>query len=529
MMFGEFLISKNFISQEQLNEARSVQPMSRKKIGRILVELGTLTQDECDSALSEFLNVKVDENFLSYISDKSVQSHIRVLLLNGNKGYLVVTKPCKLFLKTFSDQIVEEAEKIQNDFVINILTDDQWNLMRSLSAEGQPSSQIAPAALENSEVLPIAQTPYKDLLMNLLEKAKNCNASDVHFDSTLEGLSIRFRVNGDLTTVKTVKREHSQSFLTEVKAQTGLPLTVIGSPCSGAARFKSLNLKVRAQSNGQIHGETIVLRLINEERIKNASIESIGADALFEGDIRKALGFSNGLVLFCGQTGSGKSWTLYSILMSLDRQTSKVITIEDPVEYEGPGLMQIEVRDGKVNFQDALRSSLRLDPDIIMIGEIRDEETAELAFKAASTGHLVFSTLHTNGALEALTRLKGLGIADDMIESNVRLISALTLKKQLCDSCKVAVSQNEAIEISDEVAALTYSDVQFFRRNIKGCSHSGCHQGAIGRVLLYESITQEQTRDFQEGLIVPGFRSIKQCSLEKAAIGIIGLEEVFNA
>lgn len=528
MMFGEFLISKTLISQEQLNEARSVQPISRKKIGRILVELGSLTQEVCDSALCEYLGLKVDENFLSYISDKSIQSHIRVLLSNGIKGYLVFTKPYKLFLKTFSDTLVEEAEKIQNDFEIKILTDDQWNLMRSLSAEGQPSSQIASVVLENSEVLPIAKTPYKDLFMSLLEKAKNCNASDVHFDSTLEGLSIRFRVNGDLTTVKTVKREYSQSFLTEVKAQTGLPLTVIGSPCSGAARFRSLNLKVRAQSNGQIHGETIVLRLINEERIKNASIESIGADSLFESDLRAALNFSNGLILMCGQTGSGKSWTLYSLLMSIDRQTSKIVTIEDPVEYEGAGLMQIEVKEGKIGFQDALRSSLRLDPDIIMIGEIRDEETAELAFKAASTGHLVFSTLHTNGALEAITRLKGLGIADDMIESNVRLISALTLKKKLCDFCKIAVSKNEAMEISDEAGALAYSEVQFFRRNIKGCSHSECYQGAIGRVLLYESITQEQTRDFQEGIIVPGFRSIKQCSLEKAATGIIGIEEVFN-
>ena len=524
-MFGDFLVSKNLISQEQLEEALSVQPMSRKKIGRILVELGFVSQENCDNALAEFFKVKGDNNFLSYISDKSVQSQVQKLELNGLKGYLVVGTPVRLFLNKFSDLIIEMAEKIRGDFEIVLLTDDQWDLMGSLSAAAQPSSLIESMDFTKDAIKTTTSTPYKDLLISLLEKAKDCNASDVHFDSTLEGLSVRFRVNGDLSTVKIIKRELSQSFLTEVKAQTGLPLTVIGSPCSGAARFSNLNLKVRAQSNGQIHGETIVLRLINEDRTKNASIDSIGADQLFKSDIKKALGFNNGLILMCGQTGSGKSWTLYSLLMSLDRQTSKVITIEDPVEYEGSGLMQIEVKEGKVGFQEALRSSLRLDPDVIMVGEIRDEETAELAFKAASTGHLVFSTLHTNGAMEAITRLRGLGIAEDMIESNIRLISALTLKKQLCESCKIPINQEDANLFGEEVSALTHFGVQFFKRNEKGCSNPGCYQGATGRVLLYESVTQDQILELREGLIVPSFRSLKQCALERAASGIIGIEE----
>lgn len=527
-MFGEFLISKKLISPEQLSEAMSVQPISKKKLGRVLVELGMISQVECDSSLAEFLEIEFESDFLSIVSEKLEKSQLQKIQFGSLTGLLLLKNQSTLYFSNFSDQIVEKAEAYSQSFEIKLLKPEQIDLMIKLAQTPKVESKVIAIDLQRSAPPVVAPTPYKDLLISLLSKAKSLNASDVHFDSTLDGLAIRFRVNGDLTTVKTIKRELAQSFLTEVKSQTGLPLAVIGSPCSGAARFTNLHLKVRAQSNGQIHGETIVLRLIDEDKTKNASIDSIGADEVFKNDIQKALGASSGLILMCGQTGSGKSWTLYSLLMALDRQTSKVITIEDPVEYEGPGLMQIEISEGKIGFEDALRSSLRLDPDVIMVGEIRDEKTAELAFKAASTGHLVLSTLHTNGAIEALTRLKGLGVADDLIESNVRLISALTLKKKLCDSCKIELSSYEVSELSEDAASLAHSEVKFFKRNTTGCSHPDCHQGATGRVLLYESVNQNQVHEFREGLMHPGFRSLKQCALERAALGIIGLEEVSN-
>lgn len=527
-MFGEFLITKNFISIENLEEALSVQPIAKRKLGRILVELGLLSQSDCDTALEEFLSVKSEKEFYSVISERNDQSKFVKLVTGSETGYLLLRTPNVLYVSRFSDRLIQEAETHSPNFEVRVLTDEQLDLLGKIAQAPNNETKAITIVSEPSAPIISGPTPYKDLLLSLLSKAKSLNASDVHFDSTLDGLAIRFRVNGDLTTMKTIKRELSQSFLTEVKTQTGLPLTVIGAPCSGAARFADLHLKVRAQSNGQIHGETIVLRLIDEEKTKNATIDSIGADEVFKSEIQKALGASRGLILMCGQTGSGKSWTLYSLLMAIDRQSSKVITIEDPVEYEGPGLMQIEVSNGKISFEDALRSSLRLDPDVIMVGEIRDEKTAELAFKAASTGHLVLSTLHTNGAIEALTRLKGLGIAEDLIESNVRLISALTLRKRLCENCKIAVDSEVVSKFSEEANSLAHSDVQFFTRNVHGCSHPDCHQGATGRVLMYESINQSQVRDFRDGFMNPGFRSLKQCALERAALGVIGIEEVSN-
>ncbi|NUN06700.1 MAG: Flp pilus assembly complex ATPase component TadA [Bdellovibrio sp.] len=524
-MFSEYLISKSIITETDLAEALAVQPFSKKKIGRVLVELGTLSQESCDRALCEYLNVKGEDSLFSYISDKSFLKELHIIEMGKSKGFLVSKNPVKLFLREFSDLLIEKAELVSNDFEVRILTGEQWGIFESMVAPAREAAQMASLELETPRNDVLVSTPYRDLLMSLLIKAKELDASDIHFDSTLSGLTIRFRVHGDLTEIKHIKREHAQSFLTEVKSQTGLPLTVIGSACSGAARFSEINLKVRAQSNGQIHGETIVLRLINEEKTKSASIESIGADDLFKESLKKYLNYDNGLILMCGQTGSGKSWTLYSLLMSLDRGISKVITIEDPVEYEGAGLMQIEVTAGKVSFQEALRSSLRLDPDVIMVGEIRDEETAELAFKAASTGHLVLSTLHTNGAIEALGRLKGLGIDDEMM-GYIRLVSGLTLKKKLCECCRIPLTMQEAELINPESAALSFDDVQFYRRNIHGCSSPGCHNGAIGRVLIYESIESKDIQNFREGILVPDFRSLHQCAFEKAAYGEIGLEEV---
>lgn len=527
-MFGEFLINKKLISVEQLEEALSIQPIAKQKLGRILVELGLLSQNDCDSALEEFLGVKTEKEFYSVISERNDQSMFVKLVIGLEAGYLLLRSPNVLYVSRFTDRLVQEAERRSPNFEVKILTFEQMDLLGKMVQAPINETKDITLASEPSTPVISGPTPYRDLLLSLLSKAKSLNASDVHFDSTLDGLAIRFRVNGDLITVKTIKRELSQSFLTEVKAQTGLPLTVIGSPCSGTARFADLHLKVRAQSNGQIHGETIVLRLIDEEKTKNATIDSIGADDVFKSEIQKALGASSGLILMCGQTGSGKSWTLYSLLMAIDRQSSKVITIEDPVEYEGPGLMQIEVSNGKITFDEALRSSLRLDPDVIMVGEIRDEKTAELAFKAASTGHLVLSTLHTNGAIEALTRLKNLGIAEDLIESNVRLISALTLRKRLCENCKIAVDSDLVSKFSEEVISLAHSEVQFFTRNVHGCSHPDCHQGATGRILMYESINQSQVREYRDGFMNPGFRSLKQCALEMAALGVIGIEEVSN-
>ncbi|MGE3682699.1 MAG: GspE/PulE family protein [Bdellovibrionales bacterium] len=524
MRFGEFLLNKGLVSVEEIEDALAVKVITKEKLGRVLVELGLLTQEDCNAALSDFFSPRNEPDLLQNWS-KDGPKKFEIIEIFGIRAFLSDGTEPTLYLTVFDDRAISMAEKVVPSFDIKLISVDQAEalnaLVKSARSEISGVSAIEPMAKVERDVL----TPYGDLFQSLLASAKLQNASDIHFDSGRDGVVVRLRVNGDLIEAKRIKSDHSQSFLAEVKRQTGLPLTVVGAPSSGAARFEGHKLKVRAQSNGQIHGETVVLRLIDEEKTKGAAIERIGADDLFIRELKKAVQFSNGLVLMCGQTGSGKSLTLYSLLMSLDRKTMKVVTIEDPVEYEGQDLMQIEVSDLKCGFKDALKSCLRLDPDVIMVGEIRDEETAELAFKASSTGHLVFSTLHTNGAIEAVTRLKGLGIDDDLIKSNVRLISALTLKKHLCNSCKIEMAAEDLQAMNLDFDSLIFQGAKFFTRKADGCVEDSCVRGAVGRVLLAECADQEAVRCFVNGTIVPGFRTLHQYAVESAANGIIGVED----
>lgn len=533
MKFGDFLIDRGTLESSVIREALEVQRVSKaKKLGRLLVELGALTQAECNDELREFLCIKPVVNLLSKLQASEDRPKVEALTVENGIGYFVWETMPTLYVRNFNDQVVARAETLAREFLIKTITEEQEGILASMGlAEGKEYAQGSERNFEEAkcQIGRLVQTPYGDLFQSLLKTAKEMKVSDIHFDVTRCDLTVRFRVNGDLVEAKKIKLEHAQAFLTEVKRQVGLPLTVVGAPCGGAARFENLRVKVRAQSNGQINGEMIVLRLIDEDRVKDASIDRLGADELFVDRIKKALNSSNGLILVCGQTGSGKSWTLFSVLMSLDRSTQKVITIEDPVEYEGEGLMQIEIADGRIGFEEALKSCLRLDPDIIMIGEIRDEKSAQLAMKASSTGHLVLSTLHANGALDAIHRLRGLGIDDDLIRSNVRLVSALTLKKRLCAACKIEISEEEQEKTSEELRLLLNEGVHLFRRNEKGCEEPGCVAGAIGRTLLCESVDQEGVVQFLGGGFVPGYRSLYQCALEYAALGTIGVEDALYA
>ena len=209
----------------------------------------------------------------------------------------------------------------------------------------------------------------------------------------------------------------------------------------------------------------------------------------------------------------------------MDRKKKKVLSIEDPVEYEGDGISQIDVNKNQITFSEALRSSLRLDPDVIMVGEIRDKETAELAMKAASTGHLVFSTLHTNGAIEAIGRLQGMGIPSDILEENIELVSALTLRKKLCPECRV-IRKNFSDEEVLEFSSLIGQGVELFEASGRSCGKPGCFNGVIGRQLITESIGREAVSAKIRGEIVPGYRTLKECAKEYACLGVISSKDV---
>lgn len=511
-MFGQYLLDKNIITEAALNEALETQEFLREKLGRVLMAQGVLNLEKLNNALVDFLKV---ENAQALIDIYKNQGDLLKVLLKNDVLVFLDTKNKYLFLEKFSDEFLKEIEKKYDFKKVFIITVDQKKYLSGLFEENRN---------ESLKEKPKIYGPFDRFLSSVFSEAKKLKASDIHFDVEDHGLSVRLRVHGDLVEFKKVEKSHVQSLMTKLRGEVGLPLSVVGRPASGSKNIEEFNIKVRAEYSPETLGETIVCRIIDNEKIKSANLDSIYADSIFTDFLKKSLKRKNGLILLCGQTGSGKSLTLFSALMSLDRMKKKIITIEDPVEYEGLGLTQIDVNKHKLTFSEALRSSLRLDPDVIMVGEIRDEETAQLAMRASSTGHLVLSTLHTNSAIGAISRLNGMGIKEDVLLENVLQISALTLKKELCEKCKKPITEWRDEELKQEFLCLEANGTEFFEENPEGCEN--CIHGVIGRRLLTETIDSDVVYSKIFSQNNGGYRTLLDCGKEYASHGIISPYEV---
>ena len=305
--------------------------------------------------------------------------------------------------------------------------------------------------------------PYAGLYWDMLNKAQDAAASDVHVQPESCGVDIRFRVHGELSRWMWIEAGHKTAFLQQAKQLSNCTLAVSGRAQDARVSLPERKLDIRVNLIPSLFGEKLVLRLLDQR--KSFSLDSLNLGPRSLEGVYSALRQDSGVALFSGPTGSGKTTLLYSALSHLDRAVFNIITIEDPVEYTLPGITQVQVNQ-KLTMADALRAVLRQDPDVILLGEIRDSETASLCFQAASTGHLVLSTVHANSATEVRTRLATLGIPQNQIDSCLKFSSAQRLLGRLCDSCKIHVSDT------------------IFHRNIEGCTM--CRLGLRGRVPVFE-------------------------------------------
>lgn len=348
--------------------------------------------------------------------------------------------------------------------------------------------------------------PFTSLFRDTVTHAKKIGASDIHVQPTREGVDIRLRVNGDLSTWKKLGMEHRRPLLNEIKRLTNLSIAISGKAQDGRVSFQSWNLDLRASLLPSQYGEKIVLRLLDLTR--KFELDALGFDDETRNDLNQALTAKNGVLIVSGPTGSGKTTTLYTLLCEIDRYTKNVITLEDPIEYGIPGLTQVQVSK-KLSFADALRSVLRQDPDVILVGEIRDAETADLCVKAAATGHFVLSTLHANGAAEVVNRLLNLGIDPHLLKSVLRFSAAQRLAKKLCQAC--LIKNNESPE--------------YHSRNLEGCSQ--CQQGIVGRVPVLEYMKHKEIADYLSNLNQDPALSIslKEAALKKSKKGEVDYDE----
>jgi type IV pilus assembly protein PilB len=375
--------------------------------------------------------------------------------------------------------------------------------------------------------------PVINLVRGVLEEAYVQGASDIHFEPRRDDFLIRFRIDGSLLDRTTVPKSWSNQVLARIKVLASLDIAQRRLPQDGRAQFlyKGQRVDLRVATSPSLFGEGVVMRILDGGR-KLRSLESLGLQPSQREALERAIEARDGFVIATGPTGSGKTTTLYALLQRLNQRDTKIITLEDPVENELAGVSQINANPKVgLTFAAGLRSILRQDPDVILVGEVRDQETAEIAVQAALTGHMVLSTLHTVGASESISRLTDMGIEPFLLADTLRGIVAQRLLRRICPKCKHEVQPDERV-----LARLRIDDAK--SRFFEGTGCEECHlTGYKGRVGIYEVLTiTERLRqlimggapssDLRQAAQAEGVISLREDGLAKARAGLTTLKEV---
>ncbi len=537
MRFGEHLVLKNTVTAEAIAEAIAVQRYKKAPLGRLLRELGHIDQNTLNLELSSFLKLKLKEplpeilarlSTAAIIPEVSDWLHEQGLIAIGAEGRILHAVSDR-----FQDEIIENFEKKWRwRLDVKIVEAHIYEYLKNqtgASSENGTQGRLVLSENITDDLKIKSDNPYARLYRECIATAKERSISDIHIEPKAESLEIRFRIHGDLVTWKALEKEHRDAFITKVKWLTNLDLSVSGKPQDARATYYDLKLNLRVNALPSRHGDKIVLRLLDQER--QFHIEESGLQAKSLVDLKNAAELKNGLIIISGPTGSGKTTTLYGLINSLDHKTKNITTLEDPSEYELFGVTQTEI-SRHLSFAAALRALMRQDPDVILLGEIRDEETAKLSFKIANTGHLVISTLHANGAVESIERLKALGVDDFSISSSLRFIGAQRLVKKLCEHCSVPVISGASKPLYlDKLRPLeeTLQDKPKFKtRNAAGCDK--CIGGISGRIPILEYADGEGVAAYLNGKPRKEClqTSLQQAAFSLAAQGLIDLEEAFH-
>ena len=428
----------------------------------------------------------------------------------------LTSKKAKLYLATD-----EEMREIRNVYEI----DDNEDNYDILEDEVEKLKELA------------SEAPVIKMVNNIFAKAVNMYVSDIHFESYKNGIKVRFRLDGKLQTIDTIPQKLKQAVTARLKLLSKMNISENRLPQDGRIGLKisSQEIDIRSSSVPTAFGESFVLRLLGNDSL-DLTLDHMG----FHQDnltlLKKMLQSPNGIILTTGPTGSGKTSTLYAALNYINHEDTKIITVEDPVEYQLESISQIQVKASiDYTFANALRSILRQDPDVIMIGEIRDSETAQIAIQSALTGHLVLSTLHTNSAIGAVARLLDMGMEYFLLKSSIVGLMAQRLSRKLCDVCK------EPMHISQEHRELYNIDTlqQFIEKEYNPCKAVGCkkcnYTGYKGRIPILEILPfdeklmkkLDENRDFSDIRFL-GYRTLQDDGILKFLEGDISLEEVIR-
>jgi MSHA biogenesis protein MshE len=514
---GEILVQQKLLSEDQLNQALADQKRTGRKLGRVFVESGFVTEEQISGALARqlgipYLNLKfynINQDVVRLLPETQARRFRALVLEDRGETVLVgVSDPTDLFAydeiarllkKAVELAVVNETEVLQAIDRIYRRTGEITGLARELEQDLGDTTSVDFNALSANSGL--EEAPVVKLLQSVFDDAAQVRASDIHIEPQDGRLQIRFRIDGVLHLQTEADIKIATPLALRLKLMADLDISEKRLPQDGrfAVKVRNQRIDVRISTMPTQYGESVVMRLLSQVGT-TLRLDAIGMPAPLVERFRAIVQRPNGLVLVTGPTGSGKTTTLYSALAELNSVEKKLITVEDPIEYRLPGINQVQVNDKiELNFARVLRSALRQDPDIVLVGEMRDQETAQIGLRAAMTGHLVLSTLHTNDAASTPLRLMDMGVPRYMVSGSLQAVLAQRLVRVICESCSepYQLPAPERAWLRAELGDRAET-VPFFHG--RGCSH--CNgTGYRGRTGVYELL--EMTRAVHEAVNHP--------------------------
>lgn len=449
---GELLVQQKLISEEQLTFSLGEQKRTGRKLGRVFIENGFVTEEQISGALAKQLNIpyinlkffNVNPDLMRLLPETQAR-RFRAMVLEEKGGALVIgmADPTDLFAydeisrivkRAIALAVVNESELLATVDRIYRRTGEITNLARELEQD------LGDAVIDFGALGAAAgleEAPVVKLLQSIFDDATQVRASDIHIEPQERRLQIRFRIDGVLHLQTETDIKIAPALALRLKLMSDLDISEKRLPQDGrfAVKVKQQQIDVRISTMPTQYGESVVMRLLNQGS-RTLRLDAIGMPDDMVKKFRAIIARPNGLVLVTGPTGSGKTTTLYGALAELNTTERKLITVEDPVEYRLPGINQVQVNDKiELTFSRVLRAALRQDPDVVLVGEMRDQETAQIGMRAALTGHLVLSTLHTNDAVSTPVRLLDMGIPPYMVATSLQCVLAQRLVRVICESC----------------------------------------------------------------------------------------------